>query len=97
MEERVNEGRTKGRKHSPETRAKITALKKGRKGPKRSPETRAKISASRKGRKFPNISASQTGRKKSPARQDECIEEKRSQPNDERLAKQLSNPMTAAY
>jgi hypothetical protein len=58
MEERVNEGRTKGRKHSPETRAKISATVSARqKGRRLSPETRAKISAAlKKGRKGPKRS-----------------------------------------
>lgn len=55
-----------GFKHSPETRAKISAANKGRKNPPPSPETRAKISAAGKGRKcspetLARMSAAQKG------------------------------------
>jgi hypothetical protein len=40
----------KGRKHTPETRVKMSATRRGRPGKKHTPETKAKMSAARRGR-----------------------------------------------
>ncbi len=60
-----------GKKHSPETKQKISDANKGRKGRKRSPETKQKISDANKGRKRSpetkqKISDANKGRKRSP-------------------------------
>jgi hypothetical protein len=57
-----------GRKHTPETLAKMSAARKGKKGKPHSPETKAKMSAASKGKKkseahIAALSRARTGRK----------------------------------